>query len=346
MVNLGLGLQGRGIPVELALAAARGPYLADVSDKLKVMDLGAERVLASVPALARYLRNTQPDVLIATLQSANLVALWARRLAGVETRVYLREANMLSVGAGTSVKERAILQLVKLSYPWADGIIAVSKGVEEDVRAFTGATRTFTVYNPVVDEGLLIKKDAPLEHPWFSGMAPVVLGVGRLTRQKDFATLIRAFALLRRDQPAKLMILGEGEEREALSSLMADLGLQDDVALPGFVENPFAYMARASVFVLSSAWEGLPGVLIQALACGCPVVSTDCPSGPAEILEKGRYGLLVPVGDAEAMARAVVQTLEAPPPKETLLRRGLDFSVERSLEQYMACLKLSDAVTA
>ncbi len=343
MVNLAFGLQGRGVPVELVLAAARGPYLAEVSEELSVVDLGAKSVLQSIPALTRYLRQVRPEVLVATLKYANLAALWARRLAGVGTRVYLREANMLSVGARPSPKSQFILELVKRCYPWADGVIAVSKGVEEDVRAFVGLpeSKTCTIYNPVVSDAIFARSLEPVAHPWFLAETPVVLGVGRLTRQKDFATLVRAFAQVRREREAKLVILGEGEDRSALQALIQELGLSEDAVLPGFVDNPFAYMARASVFVLSSLWEGLPGVLIQALACGCPAVSTDCPSGPAEILEGGRYGRLVPIADAERMARAILETLESPGEREALVRRAGDFSLEVSTDEYIAFMGLA-----
>jgi glycosyltransferase involved in cell wall biosynthesis len=185
---------------------------------------------------------------------------------------------------------------------------------------------------------------------------PVVLGVGRLELRKGFATLVRAFARVRRQRPLRLMILGGGKtakgeaaDRAALEALIRELGVEDDVALPGFDPNPFGYMARASVFVLPSLYAGLPGVLIQAMACGCPVVSTDCPTGPREILEGGRYGPLVPVGDDVAMAEAIAGTLDAPTPAALLQRRAQDFSVDAAVSTYLAlfqamgCGELADA---
>jgi len=194
----------------------------------------------------------------------------------------------------------------------------------------------------VVGAEMLEKARAPLEHPWFApGAPPVVLGVGRLAPQKEFPTLIRAFARVRSQRPARLMILGEGktpDRRAALLALAGELGIAEDVALPGFQPNPFAYMARASLFVLSSAWEGLPGVLVQALACGCPVVSTDCPSGPAEILEQGEYGRLVAVGDEAALAEAIGSTLDNPPERDKLRARGADFSIDLSVDRHLDVL--------
>jgi glycosyltransferase involved in cell wall biosynthesis len=199
-----------------------------------------------------------------------------------------------------------------------------------------------TIYNPVVTAELFkMAREVP-DHPWFeSGAPPVVLGVGRLARQKDFPTLLQAFARLRSERPVRLMILGQANnqrttvERQAeLRALAGKLGVADEVALPGFVHNPYAYMAHAAVFVLSSRFEGLPTVLIEALACGLPVVSTDCPNGPAEILENGKYGALVPVGDAFALAKAISATLDAPPDRGQLRTRALVFTVDQAVEKY------------
>jgi glycosyltransferase involved in cell wall biosynthesis len=166
----------------------------------------------------------------------------------------------------------------------------------------------------------------------------VILGAGRLTAQKDFPTLIRAFALARAAQPMRLILLGEGELREPLRALAADLGIAAQVDLPGFVENPYAFMSRAHVFVLSSAWEGFGLVLVEAMACGTPVVSTDCPAGPAEILMGGRFGRLVPVGDAGAMAEAIRATLADPLPADRLRSRAGDFSLEKIGDEYFELL--------
>ena len=193
-------------------------------------------------------------------------------------------------------------------------MVAVSDGVADDLAAWSGLARCriTTIYNPVATPDLAALQRAPVDHPWFQpGAPPVVMSAGRLGRAKDFPTLIRAFARVRRARPARLVIFGQGKTEAkttksiaGLRQLAAGLGVAGDVALPGFVANPFAYMARAGAFALSSINEGLPGVLIQAMACGCPVVSTDCPSGPAEILAGGRYGRLVPPGDDTGARRS------------------------------------------
>jgi len=235
---------------------------------------------------------------------------------------------------------------VQRAYSGANAIIAVSNGVADDLSHYAGIPREriTTIYNPIVSPTLLSQAKALLDHPWFQPFAPpVVLGVGRLHEQKDFPTLLKAFACVRAKQEAHLMILGEADAKRAqllteLMTLATQLGIADDVALPGFVPNPFAYMARAAVFVLSSAWEGLPSVLIEALACGCPVVSTACPSGPVEILENGKYGPLVPVGDDVALADAILSVLHTPPNRDWLRTRGAIFSVDCAADQYLAML--------
>jgi glycosyltransferase involved in cell wall biosynthesis len=231
--------------------------------------------------------------------------------------------------------------LVRQSYPRADAVVAVSHQVADDLAQITGLLdeRITTIYNPVVDQSLLTQATEPLSHHWFDpAEPPVILGVGRLTEQKDFATLIRAFARVRACKDVRLVILGEGRQHQLLNTLVAELGLQGAVDMPGFVKNPFPYMAKAAMLVLSSKYEGLPGVLIQALACGCPVVSTDCPGGAAEILDNGRYGPLVSVGDVDALARAIDGVLKHPPGKAMLTARSQMFSVDQAASTYLDLL--------
>ncbi|MDZ7750556.1 MAG: glycosyltransferase [Gammaproteobacteria bacterium] len=374
ILDLARGFQDLGHPVELVLCRAEGPYREMVPAGVRVvalhpegglaarlrlarLDAGGRGVLARpallplrpapvqpyVRDLARYLTAARPAALLAAKTPTNLLALWARRLAGAPTRVVVSERTQLSQSIARSRKWRwrHIAPLVAHTYPWADGIAAVSDGVADDLAATTGLSRTAitTVYNPVVTPELPARAAAPPPHPWLAdGGPPVIVGAGRLAPQKRFPLLLQAFARLRAGREARLVILGEGPERGRLEALVRELGIAVDVALPGFVENPYAAFARASLFVLSSDYEGLPGVLIQALACGCPVVSTDCPSGPAEILEGGRYGELVPVGDAAALAAAMARTLEAPLTADTLRRRGGDFSQARSARGYLNLL--------
>jgi glycosyltransferase involved in cell wall biosynthesis len=302
--------------------------------------------LRHLPGLTRYLRQERPTALLSAMPYPNLTAVWARRLAGVSTRVVVSERNTLSrnIADKRAWPARFLPPLLGRGYAAADHIVAVSDGVADDLSSCAGLPREriTTVYNPVVTPDLVTRSEAPLDHRWFEpGAPPVVLAAGRLAPAKDFPTLLRAFARLRATRPARLMILGQGRGSEpaaALRALARELGVAEDVTLPGFVDNPFAYMARASVFVLSSAWEGFGNVLVEAMACGCPVVSTDCPSGPAEILDGGAYGTLVPVRDDRALAEAILATLDAPPDRDRLRARGAEFSVDRAAERYLEML--------
>jgi glycosyltransferase involved in cell wall biosynthesis len=238
---------------------------------------------------------------------------------------------------------------MRRTYAQAEAIVAVSNGVADDLARLTGLPRerVRTVYNPVVGPELARLAAEPVDHPWFrpGQSSPVVLGAGRLSGQKDFPTLVRAFARLRATMPARLVILGSASTPELtakrageLRALAAEKGLVEEVDLPGFVPNPYAYMARSALFVLSSAFEGFGNVLVEAMATGCPVVSTDCPSGPAEILDGGRHGPLVPVGDDAALAAAMARTLAAPPDPAALRRRAAEFTPERATDAYLEAL--------
>jgi glycosyltransferase involved in cell wall biosynthesis len=297
-----------------------------------------------LPALVGYLRREKPDALLAAHTPLNLTALWAKRLARSATRVVVSEHNALSFNIENRKKKsyrRAYPQLVPHAYGSAEAIVAVSNGAADDLAgtASLPRERIATIYNPVAAPEIRMLAAKPLAHPWFApGELPVIVAAGRLADQKDFATLLRAFARVRSLRPARLVILGEGRARRSLQKLARTLRVEADVELPGWVANPFSYMARASVFALSSAWEGLSCVLIEAMACGCPVVSTDCPYGPAEVLEGGRYGPLVPVGDDAALAQAMLSVLDAPPEPDSLRARAALFSVDRAADRYLEVL--------
>jgi glycosyltransferase involved in cell wall biosynthesis len=306
--------------------------------------------------LAAALEARRPYALYAANTHGNLEALLARRLAGVGTRIVVTERNAFHDGHLQRGWSAVFLPgLVRRMYRQAEAIVAVSDGVADQLAGWSGLPRAqiVTIYNPVVTDQLIAGQSEPVDHPWFQpGMPPVIMSAGRLGRAKDHPTLIRAFARVRRARPARLVIFGEGKSKAktarriaALQALAGELGVADDVALAGFVANPFAYMARAAVFALSSINEGLPGVLIQAMACGCPVVSTDCPSGPAEILAGGRYGRLVAPGDDAALAAAILATLDTPPAAMSLRERAGFFSVERAVAQYERVM-LGDAARA
>lgn len=338
------GLAERGVEVVLVLAEATGPYLGMVLPAIQVVDLGAKSMLQALPRLARELRARQPDALLAAMSHANVIAALAHRMAHSRSRLVLSErAHITSVfGEYRGLRMRVTKFLMRLTYPWADRVIAVSCGVAEDLPRHVplAPDRIVPVYNPVIDDHLRQQATESPSHPWLArAHIPVVLAAGRLIPQKDFHTLLRAFALVRRERPLCLVILGEGELRGELLALARELGVSEDVALPGFEANPFAAMREAGVFVLSSRYEGLPGVLIQAMACGTRVVSTDCPSGPREILEDGRWGALVPMGEPQPMAEAIRAALDDPSPPD-VRARAADFTVEQAVAGYAAALGL------
>jgi glycosyltransferase involved in cell wall biosynthesis len=347
MAKLAGGFAEAGGRVDLVVANASGPLRGEVLPSVNLVDLGANRVRASLPGLVRYLRRERPSTLISAEGHANTVAVWARDLARVDTKVVVTERNNFPAGFCTHRGRLPGLSLLKnRAYARADAIVAVSSGVAANLRekCRLAPGRIRVIYNPVVTPGFEAHAQALVEHPWFAPGQPekVILAVGRLTEQKDFPTLLRAFALLRKRRPARLMILGDGEERSSLTALADHLGITANVALPGFVTNPYPYMKGAGVFVLSSTYEGLPGVLIEALACGCPLVSTDCQSGPREILENGRWGRLVPVGDPVTLADAIdaVLTNPPPPPPPHVVDR---FRPATVLQQYRAVIQACHA---
>jgi glycosyltransferase involved in cell wall biosynthesis len=343
MLNLAGGIADTGAAVDLVLVRAEGPFLSTVPDNVRLIDLGTQRTLTSILALARYLRRERPAAMLAALTHVNIAAILATWLARRCSRVVVSERSTISQEAAevTAPTVRLALRLAPWLYPRADGIVTVSQGAAEDLARYCRIPleRVVVLNNPVVGPALLRRAAEPLDHPWFApGQPPVILAVGRLNPEKEFDTLIRAFAELARRHPARLMILGRGKEQAALEALISELGVGDRVALPGFADNPYAYMARASVHVLSSRWEGSPNVLVEAMACGTPVVATDCRSGPSELLEGGRLGPLVPVGDVSALAAGIEQALVAPVPREELQKRAAMFSVAHAAQAYLRVL--------
>ena len=321
MVNLANQIADKGFKVDLLVGNAESTYKNQVSSKVNLVDFQTSRSIHTLPKLIGYLRREKPKALISALKHTNVLAVWAKRLALSSTNIIITEhtsASLMHFQDGyTPSKIRATLLAMRLFYPMADHIIAVSQGVAEDLSQTIGLNpkRLEVIYNPVLNEAMFQKANQPLDHPWFQpGQPPVILGVGRLEKLKDFPNLLRAFALLRQKQEARLIILGEGNLRKSLEALIKELGIEHDVELPGFNNNPYAFMKNAQVFALSSILEGLPTVLIEAMALGTPVVSTDCKSGPKEIISHAGYGTLVPIQDPEALALALENTLHAAKP--------------------------------
>ena len=342
IAHLAQGFIQRGLKVDLVVDKLEESHLWRLPPDVRIVNLKAPRLYMSLPNLVRYLRREQPVALLSASHYMNEVALLAKLLSRVSVRVVVSEHNHLSqtVQNAVRLKDRLTPFFARYLYPLADGILAVSQGVAEDLARMTGLSleRIKVIYNPVVTPKLLESVKQPVDHPWFApGEPPVILGVGKLEKQKDFPNLIRAFAQVRQVRPARLMILGWGPDRPELEALVQELNLEDDVVLAGYVENPYAYMAKAAVFVLSSAWEGLPTVLIEAMAVGIPVVSTDCKSGPSEILDNGKYGELTPVGDNQVLAEAILRALSGE--SKPIVADWLDqFKLEAATQKYLDIL--------
>ncbi len=319
--------------------------------------LGREpSIFRRVDAVTEYVRRERPDCLVPMLARAKIATLAASaghgRFQQATSTEAARSTRAASTGAAhfppvvpcvhlpVSSHETTRRRLYRKFLPSAARVVAVSQGLADEVAASTGMPRerVSAIYNPVFGPHLDDRMNATPDHPWLAPGAsdgpPVVLAAGRLAPQKDLPLLLRAFARVRVRRRLRLVILGAGPERARLEDMVRELEMEEAVSLPGWAPNPLAFMARASLFVLSSAWEGLGNVLIEALACGCPCVSTDCPHGPAEILGNGDYGRLVPVGDAAALAEAMERTLDAPPGKEALRRRAAFFSRDRAVDAW------------
>jgi len=300
----------------LVLTRLEGVWLEDVPSDVEIHDLGVSRLRHAWRPLLSLLRSERPEVLLSIGWGCNIEAALAQLFLGrTSTRFVHSERSAFSViRRERRPKWAPVVTVTRLLYRRADRIIAVSQGVSDDLieTLDLDTQKVVWIHNPIVDDRLLELAEQPIDHPWFTDNVPVILAVGRLVSQKDYPVLLRAFARVRQERPARLMILGEGELRSDLEELARQLGVHNDVALPGFLENPFPYMRGCAVYALSSKTEGLPGALIQAMACGAAVVSTDCPHGPSEIIEAGVNGILVPVGDEKAMAAAIGSMLDDP----------------------------------
>src|SRR6266851_1395949 len=328
-----------GVRVHLLLAVARGPYLNEVAGGVRIVDLAARDVLRSLPKLVRYLRRERPSVVLSALDHSNIVAILACAIARTETRcvISMRSVPSAVYRKGGSSRNWVLPMLMRRGYGLADRVIANSRAVASDLieKFRVPAEKLTVIYNPLDLESIERLCREAIENLWLSRNAsPLILGVGRLDVLKDFPTLIRAFSIVRTKRECRLAILGEGPERRGLEELVAKLGLQKDVDLPGFVDNPFAWMRRAEVVVCSSLTEGCPNALMQALACGTAVVSTECVGGCSEILEGGRWGRLVPVGDAQAMADSILATMNGGE-RVDVGKRAADFAIEEIARTYL-----------
>lgn len=313
-LNLARGIVERSIGVDLVLASSDGAYRDEVPSGVSVVDLQTHRTLAAMPRLVAYLRRRRPTSIVSAMNHANIVTLWAASLARYRGRVVVAEHNELP-HPSASMWQRAFNATMRWTYPRASRVVAVSSGVKQSLIDHAGVREASidVIFNPVIGEALAPRRrEVPAVFSDRDG--PVFVAVGRLTEQKNYPNLVRAFARVRARTHARLLILGEGPDRAGIEAMIGELGLSEDVSLLGFVPDVYDYIAAADALVLSSDWEGLPTVLIEALALGTKIVSTDCRSGPREILADGRFGALVPVGDAERLGDAMLAALDAPDP--------------------------------
>ncbi|MBS1214513.1 MAG: glycosyl transferase [Proteobacteria bacterium] len=341
--NLLTEFASRGIAVDLLPIVRKGRSLPQCPSSVRMIDLGTRHTALAIPAISRYLRRERPNVMLAVRDRGIRSAVLARALAGSDTPL----VGNLHTNLSAALVQRSPIarwwrtRSMRSYYRRLDRIIAVSQGVADDTRRMADLPedRVVAIPNPVItrDFDALARQDRPCPGSYSEG-APLIVAAGRLTRQKDFATLIRAFSIVRARHNCRLMILGEGGLRPELERLVSELGLSESVTLPGYVQNPYPCMASADLFVLSSRWEGSGNVITEALALGVPVVATDCPSGPAEILDNGRFGKLTPVGDVEQLALAMLATLDRPPLPESLRAAVADYTVEHSATRYLEAL--------
>lgn len=340
MVNLSRAFADRGHEVDFVLANAVGSLRPEVDPRVNLVDLESSRVIFALPGLWKYLRRRRPDVLLAGMGHANLVALAARWLSGVKTRVVVSVHTVLSQYLENPDLKRTGLVpfLGRVAYPRAAGIIAVSNAVADDLAQLSHLRRETiqVIGNPVITPEIRAGYSARPEHRFFQpGEPPVVLSVGRLDRFKGYDVLIEAHAMLRESVPHRLIILGEGPDRTDLEELVCSRGVNDSVDLPGFEAEVPGYISQSSVFALASRVEGFGNVLVEALGGGLPVVAADCSGGPADILEDGKYGRLVPVDDAPALAEALGEAVAAPVDPGFLAARAEDFSLEKIAGRYL-----------
>jgi glycosyltransferase involved in cell wall biosynthesis len=351
MVNIARGLALLGGKVDFIIKNSNAPYLHLLPDTVRVIQFPVAKQSKALPLLLDYLQQNDPHILLSAKILDDEIALRAKRSHTGRTRFFLRPgtalvSRMKARGTGWVRRWLKTRNLVKL-FNQADGIVAVSQGVADEVVQLNNSCRDriTVIKNPTITPELYKLSEAEPTEPWLRpDQSPLILGIGGLRRQKDFPTLIRAFAQVRQKIPSRLMLLGQGNKEGQLKQLAEELSIGDDFRLAGFVENPYVYLKHAALFVLSSQWEGSPNVLTEALALGTPSVSTDCPSGPYEITRAGEVAPLVPVGDVDRLAEAMLQTLREPPNPEKLKSAVSEYTLERSARSYLSAFGLKPPV--
>ena len=338
VTNLATEFDKHGWDVDIVVVQEKGPLEGELPASVGVHLLNVNRTLASVPSLVSYFRRRQPDAVISNMTHVNLIVTFSVKLSRIDTTLVVVEHSLLSerIERINSQKERLTAIFAGQFYPKTDAIVAVSDGLADDIATVTGVNRSSitTVHNPIDIKNVRRQAREAINHEWFQkNRVPVIISVGRIEVRKDYTTLLFAFEDVLKHQDCRLVICGDGPEYEKLHELANKLRIQDKVSFLGWVENPHKYVSRSDVFVLSSIVEGFSNVLVEALAVGCPIVSTDCQGGPAEILEDGNLGRLVPVGDDKAMSIAIRKTLTEKK-RKNLRERANAFDIENAYQEY------------
>ncbi len=343
MVNLANSMAKKGLRIDFIAADCTGPFLNQVDSQVNIIDLKTKRMSRSLFGLVAYLKQAKPDILLSTQKHTNITACLTKFFLKTKTKIVLRESSTPSKSyEQCTIKNKIVYQIAKLFYPYADYFIGQSDGLSRDFMTFYNVLeeKLATIPNPIISKKIIELSEAPCDHPWFQEETPILMSIGRSCVAKDFATLIRAFSIVRKQKACRLIILGAMASENAaifnnLKKLIKELGVAADISFPGFKDNPFPYLRKAKVYVLSSIYEGLPGALIQAMAMGCNVVATDCPNGPKEIIDRGESGILVPVKDFKKLAAGILHHLNNPMiPKYNLSVFEEDHAVQAYLSAF------------
>ena len=337
----------QGYSVDIILVRKSGPFVKKISKEVKLVVLSDKiffyckpvYALSAFYGLYKYIKRNKPSHLISSLTGANITTLLIKKIFNINTKVIIVEHNTL---LNINSKGKTYYYFMKWLYPTSDKIITVSKGIFDDIHKKLGITddKICVINNPHDIDKIREMGKSCINHEWFFDKnIPIILGIGRLCPQKDFSTLIKAAAIVRKKMRIRVIILGEGDELHNLKTLCNKLNIIDDVYFAGFVENPFAYLKQSSLYVLSSRWEGLPNSIIESLIVGTPVVATDCHSGPSEILQNGKYGKLVPVNDPTSLANAILEQIETFPDRKNLMKRAEIYSPENISRNYIELLE-------
>lgn len=340
IIRLIKALNEKNFSIVLLVANKKGELVEEIPENVEVEDLNVQKIRSAFFKLIKYFKSKKPDVFVSFLSHANVIAILAKIFSRAKTKIIVSERITFTFTPQITKNFKNKLltifflnPLVKITYPLSDAIVCNSNGVAEDLSKFLRKKgKIKVIYNPVVSEKLFELAEEAVDHPWFLDKnIPIILAAGRLNKQKDYPTLLKAFSLVLKEKKARLVILGKGEERKKLENLIEKLNISDKVILLGFQKNPFKFMKRATIFVLSSKVEGFPNVLVEAMALGVPVVSTNCPSGPNEIIKNGENGFLVPVGDEKALAEAILRLLN-----DSSLKEKFSIESKKSIEKFRA----------